>query len=85
MNDKCQVWDRHLHLPPLVDQGGKLVVVTGGGRGIGEKAVRKLVCADHGLDDTFDGDYNDYDDWMTGGGRGIGEKAVRKLVCVNHD
>merc|ERR1711887_55234 len=38
-----QVWDRHRHLPPLIDQGGKLVVVTGGGRGIGEKAVRKLV------------------------------------------
>jgi len=38
-----QVWDRHRHLPPLVEQGGKLVVVTGGGRGIGEKAVRKLV------------------------------------------
>ena len=26
-----------------MDQGGKLVVMTGGGRGIGEKAVRKLV------------------------------------------
>lgn len=38
-----QVWDRHQQLPPLVDQGGKLVVMTGGGRGIGEKAVRKLV------------------------------------------
>ena len=37
------MWDRHRHLPPLIDQGGKLVVVTGGGRGIGEKAVRKLV------------------------------------------
>ena len=43
IGDHGQVWDRHRHLPPLVEQGGKLVVVTGGGRGIGEKAVRKLV------------------------------------------
>ena len=43
IGDHCQVWDRHRHLPPLVEQEGKLVVVTGGGRGIGEKAVRKLV------------------------------------------
>lgn len=38
-----QVWDRHRRLPSLPDQEGRLVVVTGGGRGIGEKAVRKLV------------------------------------------
>ena len=30
-----------------MDQGGKLVVVTGGGRGIGEKAVRKLVMREY--------------------------------------
>ena len=41
------MWDRHRHLPPFVDQGGKLVVVTGGGRGIGEKAVRKLVMREY--------------------------------------
>jgi len=38
-----QVWDRHRPLPPLPDQAGRTVVMTGGGRGIGEQAVRKLV------------------------------------------
>ena len=38
-----QVWDRHRPPPPLPDQQGRLVVMTGGGRGIGHRAVLKLV------------------------------------------
>jgi len=38
-----QVWDRHRRLPSLPRQEGRLVVVTGGGRGIGEQAVRRMV------------------------------------------
>jgi len=38
-----QVWDRHRPLPSLPRQEGKLVVLTGGGRGIGQQAVNKMV------------------------------------------
>lgn len=39
-----QIWDRHRHLPTdLPKKDGQTLVITGGGRGIGYEAVKKLL------------------------------------------
>jgi len=40
---KEQILRRPRSLPPYSSQAGKTIVITGGGRGIGEQAVKKLV------------------------------------------